>query len=75
MKEKEFVEAVERKLMNIIIDEVRIRRGQVREVLAHTGRLVIKYDAEGKAYCSQVKDQEINQDTSYYRDVEFDVCF
>ena len=83
MKVKEFEEAIKRLDTRIVLDEVKLSKGQVRRFYGHIGNKLIMWDGAGIAStCTVQEPEEIDHETHegvtescYYPDSKYDIHF
>ena len=86
MKIEDFEKAIDALACEVVKDEVRLRKGQVHEFLAHKGRTLILWDSAGRAFSVRLDTlddgDEVDHDihdhvvrSCYERDVVFDLKF
>lgn len=86
MKVKEFEDAIKRMDSRIVLDEVKLSKGQVRRFYGHIGNKLIMWDGEGIASTCILhtvrEPEEIDHETHegvtescYYPDSKYDIHF
>lgn len=83
MKIKDFENAIERLNCDVSMDEVRLRKGQVRRFYGHKDKRLIMWDEVGRGFSFvHPNDIEVNEDTHravaerlYERDAVYDLKF
>lgn len=85
MKVKEFEEAIKRMDTRIVLDEVKLSKGQVRRFYGHVGTMLIMWKENGTGYTCilhTLSPEEVNQNTHdgvvescYEHDNKYDIHF
>ena len=86
MKIEDFEKAIDALACEVVKDEVRLRKGQVHEFLAHKGHTLILWDSIGRAFSTRIYTLEDGDEpgsdvhdgvlrSCYERDVVYDLKF